>query len=271
MLMPDHFHDKTARLCLLSDDEVVVAAIRVNCPLSYQVDVFSLVDVVNEKNTLSALGQEIVRAAAGYDAILIDWDLAQAPVINTICFHVRRLVSAPLIGVCRGTQDSQVAALMAGMDEAITFPFHGPLLQAIATSYHRLVKAAQDAVGAAGGAQKPGEGHAILPEGELYLDRTAHKCFIGVEEVDLTFREFMLLDFFVHNAGEACTRDQILDHVWGIQFDTGTNMVDVYVYYLRRKLQAYGFRGVIQTLRGYGYRIVMTDPEASEQGTPASP
>jgi DNA-binding response OmpR family regulator len=269
MLMPDQFKHKHARLCLLSDDEVVAAAVRVSCPPPHQVDVFSLLDVVNERNTLSAQGHAIVGAAAGYDAILVDWNLTQAPVINTLCFHVRRLVSVPLIAVCRGTQDTQVAALMAGADEAITFPFYLPLLQAVTTSYHRLVQAAQQAVSGAG-AQKPGDERAVLQEGELRLERTAHKCFIGNEEVDLTFREFALLDFFVTHAGVACTRDQILDHVWGIRFDTGTNMVDVYVYYVRRKLQAHGFKGRIQTVRGYGYRFVMADPDAPEQDSPAS-
>jgi DNA-binding response OmpR family regulator len=76
-------------------------------------------------------------------------------------------------------------------------------------------------------------------------------------------REFALLSYLMDHPDEACTRDQILDAVWGIDFDTGTNMVDVYMHFLRKKLEAHGIKGIIQTIRGRGYRLaVQTAPGA---------
>ena len=82
------------------------------------------------------------------------------------------------------------------------------------------------------------------------------------QEVDLTPREFALLSYLVAHADALVTRDQILDAVWGIDFDTGTNMVDVYMYFLRKKLEAYQLKEMIQTVRGRGYRLVEPLPPA---------
>ncbi len=255
--MPDAAEHKPLRVCLVSDDDLVVAAVRMCCPPPHHLDAVALTTIVDEKNSLSEAGREVVRRAASYDVILLDWEMERAPVINTLCYHVRQTVSAPLMALCRGTQEAEVAALAAGADDALTFPFYPPLLQAKKAAYHRLVEAAR---GLDGGRFAPREQPAerdVLHMGELHLDRAARKCTVGENEVDLTFREFALLEYFLENAETACTRDQILDHVWGIQFDTGTNMVDVYVYFLRRKLAGHGFEGIIQTVRGYGYRLTM--------------
>ena len=68
-------------------------------------------------------------------------------------------------------------------------------------------------------------------------------------------REFDLLAYLAARAGACCSRDEILADVWGIDFETGTNTVDVFVYALRRKLRAAGLPGLIQTVRGAGYRL----------------
>ena len=81
------------------------------------------------------------------------------------------------------------------------------------------------------------------------------RLFVNDQEVQLTPREYSLLDFLLQRHDELCSRDEILARVWGINFDTGTNMVDVYIYFLRRKLTAHGFGGEIHTVRGYGYRL----------------
>ncbi len=252
--MPERPDLMPLTICLLSDDAVVAGALRVNCPPPQRVDVVSLDGVVDARNTLSEAGRQVVEAAGGYDLILLDWDLERAPVINTFCYHVRQAVRVPLVALCRGGEEAHVAALAAGADDALAFPFGVALLQAKRTAYRRLVEAAGGPPEA-----EPGAVHDVLRLGSLRLDRTAHTCVVGEQKVDLTFREFTLLHFFLQNAGAACTRDQILDHVWGIQFDTGTNMVDVYVYFLRKKLAAHGFEGAIQTVRGYGYRLARPD------------
>lgn len=91
--------------------------------------------------------------------------------------------------------------------------------------------------------------------GPLRLDQAAYRFLIDDEEVELTPKEFDLLFYLMGRCGEACTRDEILDAVWGIDFDTGTNMVDGYIYFLRKKLDVHGLKGMIKTVRGRGYRL----------------
>lgn len=245
-------------LCLVCDDTLMEAAVRVNCPPPHRVDRFSADNIVNAQNSLSEQGEKIVAAAAEADAVLVEWSLEKAPVINTLCYHVRRALYAPVIALCRGSEAEQVAAIAAGADSALSLPFYLPAIKAKAFAYRRLTVAAQAAF-AADGQTTPAVARDIRQFGPLQLDRTSHQFFINGREVDLTPREFALIDHLVANAAILCTRDQILDQVWGINFDTGTNMVDVYMHFLRRKLEANGVDGMIHTVRGHGYRLVLPE------------
>lgn len=255
----DHLH-----IVLVCDHPEVEAAVRISCPPPHLLHTFPIAGLVNEQNALSTQGEAVVHAAATADVVLIEWEMNSAPVINTLCYHIRRGVLAPLVGLCRGGPYEVIAAIAAGADQAATFPLHLPLLRAYAFSYQRLTQAARTAATppappADGAGLLAEAGHDVQHFGDLHLDRTAHRFLIRETEVELTPREFALLDFLMENVGTACTRDQILDQVWGINFDTGTNMVDVYMYFLRRKLEAHGVTGVIQTVRGYGYRLAAPD------------
>jgi DNA-binding response OmpR family regulator len=90
-------------------------------------------------------------------------------------------------------------------------------------------------------------------------------------EVQLTPREYSLLDFLLSRPERLCTRDEILNRVWGINFDTGTNMVDVYMYFLRRKLEAHEAAGMIQTVRGRGYRLALSSDRAPASASKKRP
>ena len=90
-----------------------------------------------------------------------------------------------------------------------------------------------------------------LDRGGVRLDVRTRRADVGNREVDLSAREFALAEVFMRNAGQVLSREQLLDHVWGLDFDPGSNVVDVYVGYLRRKLGA----GSIETVRGMGYRF----------------
>ena len=96
--------------------------------------------------------------------------------------------------------------------------------------------------------------------GDLTIDFDSHRFFVDGEELELTPKEFGLLAFLMARPGTACSRDEILDSVWGINFETGTNMVDVYMHFVRRKLESVGKKKVIQTVRGLGYRF---DPDTA--------
>jgi DNA-binding response OmpR family regulator len=91
----------------------------------------------------------------------------------------------------------------------------------------------------------------VLHVGQLRLDLRTRRANVGDREVDLTAREFALLETFMRHPGQVLSREQLLSHVWGYFFDPGTNLVNVYVSSLRHKLG----EDVIQTVRGAGYRL----------------
>ncbi|NHC46671.1 response regulator transcription factor [Motilibacter aurantiacus] len=92
----------------------------------------------------------------------------------------------------------------------------------------------------------------VLRAGDVSLDLRTRRATVGERTVDLTAREFLLLETFLRNADQVLSREQVLSRVWGYDFDPGSNVVDVYVRYLRRKLGAER----IVTVRGMGYRLV---------------
>lgn len=91
----------------------------------------------------------------------------------------------------------------------------------------------------------------LLECGGIRLDVRSRRADVGERQVELSAREFALAEMFMVNAGQVLSREQLLDHVWGMDFDPGSNVVDVYVGYLRKKFGA----ATIATVRGMGYRF----------------
>jgi DNA-binding response OmpR family regulator len=87
------------------------------------------------------------------------------------------------------------------------------------------------------------------------VDRVSHTVKRNGREVDLSLKEFALLEFLMRHAGQAVPRSAIVEHVWKLHFDTITNVIDVYINYLRRKVDTGYDRAVIRTIRGVGYQI----------------
>jgi two-component system OmpR family response regulator len=138
-----------------------------------------------------------------------------------------------------GEVDDKVSLLDLGADDYLTKPFAMRELSARVRSHSRHGQAAS---------------HALVL-GNLELDtRTRVATHCGLK-ADLPSREFALLEYLMRHAGQVLTRQQLLDAVWGFDFDTGSNVVDVYVGYLRRKLDVPGEPSVIETVRGAGYRV----------------
>jgi two-component system copper resistance phosphate regulon response regulator CusR len=94
----------------------------------------------------------------------------------------------------------------------------------------------------------------VLRYGDLALDLRSRRAAVGTRTVELSAREFALTETFLRNPGQVLSREQLLSHVWGYDFDPGSNVVDVYVRYLRKKFGA----SRIETMRGAGYRLVET-------------
>ena len=97
---------------------------------------------------------------------------------------------------------------------------------------------------------------AVLAVGDLLLDPAEHRCTRGMAVIDLTPREFSLLEYLMRMAGDAVSKRDILNHVWGDSFDGDPNIVEVYVGYLRRKIDYAFDRRSLETVRGIGYRLV---------------
>jgi DNA-binding response OmpR family regulator len=94
---------------------------------------------------------------------------------------------------------------------------------------------------------------AVLQIGDLRLDPARRLVCRGGEKIDLTPREFALLDYFMRNPDRVLTRTMIAEHVWDYSFDTSTNVIDVYVNYLRKKVDAGREPKLLHTMRGVGY------------------
>jgi DNA-binding response OmpR family regulator len=91
----------------------------------------------------------------------------------------------------------------------------------------------------------------VLSQGDLSLDLRSRRAYVAGSAVDLSAREFAVAEVFLRNPDQVLSREQLLSHVWGYDFDPGSNVVDVYVRYLRRKLGS----SRIETVRGMGYRL----------------
>ncbi len=94
---------------------------------------------------------------------------------------------------------------------------------------------------------------------DLSLDPATRTVTRGGRRVELTTREYALLEYLVRNAGRVLTRPMIAEHVWGLDFDSESNVIDVYVGYLRRKIDASGERRLLHTVRGAGYVLKGTE------------
>lgn len=89
----------------------------------------------------------------------------------------------------------------------------------------------------------------------IKLDTSTHRAFLGKQELRLTTKEYSLLEYFMRHPGQVLDREKILDHLWGFGFDSFSNVVDVHIKNLRRKLDGRRKRPIIETVRGVGYRL----------------
>jgi DNA-binding response OmpR family regulator len=145
-----------------------------------------------------------------------------------------------IILTARSSVSDTVAGLNGGADDYMSKPFRFEELLARIRLRLRTPAAAT-----------PGE-VSTLAHGRLSLDLLTRRMRVGLREVDLSAREFALAAVFMRHPGHVLSRGQLLSQVWGYDFDPGSNVVDVYVRYLRRKIGAEH----IATLRGMGYRLV---------------
>src|SRR4051794_37342236 len=180
-------------------------------------------------------------ATEDYDAIVLDVTLPRRDGFS-VCRELRsngRWAPILMLTARDGVED-RIRGLDAGADDYLVKPFaFGELLARVRALVRR------------GGSERP----AVLEAGDLLLDPATHnvtRCGIPIE---LSAREFALLEFLLRHRGEVVSRSRILEHVWDVNFDGFSNVVDVYVGYLRKKLEQPFDRPLIRTVRGVGYGI----------------
>jgi len=142
-----------------------------------------------------------------------------------------------------GTVDDRVEGLDTGADDYLTKPF-------AATELLARVRA----LGRRGEMSASGEAEREVVPG-LILDEGRHALTAGEKVIDLSAREYALIAYLIRNRGIALTRQQLLDEVWGAEPDVYSNVVDLYVHYLRNKFEEAGYSDLLKTVRGVGYRL----------------
>ena len=193
---------------------------------------------------VAADGEAALDAVAGgppYDLVVLDVMLPKRDGLSVLKTLRARRVQAPvLLLTARDGVADKVAGLDAGADDYLAKPF----------AFEELLARVRALLRRGRGAAEP-----VLRLEDLSLDPATRLVVRGGRRISLTAREYALLEYFLRNTGRVLTRPMITQHVWGMDWDPESNIVDVYVGYLRRKIDADGEPRLLQTVRGAGYSL----------------
>ncbi len=208
-----------------------------------------LVRGLGEEGHIADLAEDGTRAigmarAMQYDVILLDVMLPGLDGYG-VCRRLRRdgIWSPVLMLTARDAVEDRVEGLDAGADDYLMKPF----------SFEELLARLR-----ALGRRAPRERPSVIEVGDLRLNPAAHRAWRGEVELDLSAKEFALLELFMRHPGAVLTRDQLLERAWDIAFENRSNVVDVYIRYLREKIDRPFGADSLETVRGVGYRLKAT-------------
>jgi len=174
-----------------------------------------------------------------YDAIVLDLMLPGLPGLEVLKRLRKDKIQAPVLILTAQTQLNQkIAGLDAGADDYLTKPF---AIEELLARVRALLR------------RGSGEAAGILQVDDLILNPATREVTRGGQRIELTTKEYALMEYFMRNPGRVLTRPMISEHVWSLDFDTFTNVIDVYVNYLRNKVDRGRDRKLIHTVRGSGY------------------
>jgi heavy metal response regulator len=222
-------NNKFMRVLVVEDEKKTASFVR----KALQAESFAVDVVANGTDALFAA------ASTPFDAIILDIMLPGRDGLSVLRQLRERKNSTPVLLLsARGEVNERVEGLNAGADDYLPKPFELAELVARVRALTRR-----------GGESKS----SVLSVADLKLDTVTHKAQRSGKEIELTMREYRLLEFLMRSAGRPCGRMMILEKVWDYNFDPGTNLVDVYIRRLREKIDADFEPKLLQTVRGSGY------------------
>jgi two-component system, OmpR family, response regulator len=177
-----------------------------------------------------------------YDAIVLDIMLPGRDGLSILNQLRARKNTVPVILLtARSALDERLDGLNRGADDYLTKPFY---IEELIARLHALIRRAA------------GQEQSILSVGHVSVDLIERQVKVDSEPVELTAREYSLLTYLMRSPGRVLTRTQICEHVWDYHFDPGTNLVDVCVQRLRKKIAGADKAQLIETVRGVGYKMM---------------
>ena len=187
---------------------------------------------------------DLVEAGPPYDLIVLDLMLPKVDGFAILkAVRGQRVTTPVLVLTARDSVADKVRGLDLGADDYLTKPFSfDEFLARVRALLRRGIAAVP-----------------VLAVADLTLDPSTREVRRGGRRITLTVREHALLEYFMRNAGRVLTRPMLAEHVWGLDFDPESNIVDVYVGYLRRKIDGAGDARLLHTVRGAGY-VLRADP-----------
>src|SRR5579863_4231217 len=219
------------RILMAEDDSALGSFVRKGLEAEHYA-----VDLSGDGEQARAMASEL-----DYDLVMLDLNLPRLDGISTLrSVRVRKPSMPILILTGRNRVEDRVQCLDMGADDYLMKPFSFSELSARIRALLRR-------------SHVPAE--SVLKIDDLRLDRVERRVERAGRRIELTSKEFALLEYMMRNAGRRITRAMIIEHVWNLSFDTTTNIVDVYVNYLRRKIDDGFGRRLIHTVRGVGYEL----------------
>ena len=220
-----------AKILIVEDEKKISAVIR----KGLEEEKYSVEDAFDGEK-----GEQLAINGA-YDLIILDIMLPKKDGIQILSSIRNASIDVPVLMLtAKGTVEDRVKGLDTGADDYLVKPFAITELLARVRSLLRRKKDAEKSA-------------TTLTIADLTLDLVARKVIRGGKVIDLTSKEFSLLEYFIRNKNKTLNRSTITEHIWNYNFDTGTNIIDVYINHLRTKIDGGFSVKLLHTIRGVGY------------------